>query len=160
MVTYKIPSDKIPKGLKLFHDNAQDFWFTARIAAREGSLNIALGLYTYALEEIGKFTLLREGLGRTTTSEVIIDERAYKSHNLKLQKAMSQFDEWNIPLNQFKLPLSQEERQRLWFVSWDPESGEFKREFTPSFGNIEQLDELVRRGLVTMSLDLKTLLNA
>jgi hypothetical protein len=51
--------------------------------------------------------------------------------------------------------LTQEERQRLWFVSWNEKEKEFTREFTPSLAKLDQLDEHVRLGLNAMSLILK-----
>jgi len=155
LVTYKIPLEQIERGLQLCHDNAQDFWLTGRIAAQNGSLNVALGLYIYALEEIGKFTLLREASEGRDTSEVIIEERVFKNHRVKLEKAISQFKAWGIPLRQLMIVLTQEERQRLWFVSWDEKAREFKREYTPGLGNIGQLDEFVMVGLNAMNTMLK-----
>jgi AbiV family abortive infection protein len=71
----------------------QDFWLTARVAAQNGSLNVALGLYIYAIEEVGKFVVLFEALSGTRLEDVMIDGRVFKDHRFKLKKGISQFEE-------------------------------------------------------------------
>jgi len=51
------------------------------------------------------------------------------------------------------IPLTQEERERLWFVSWDQNSRKFKLDRQGlTIGNTQVLKELIRTGLVEIDL--------
>ncbi len=153
---YHIPASQMVEGGKLCAGSAQDFWLTGKIAMENGSLNLSLGLYILSVEEIGKFVPLlearREGIGNGFT----LDERSFKNHRLKQRKGLAQMKEWGCdppPL----VPLTQEERERLWFVSWDEQKKQFGREFTPNLGNVEIVCESIRQALNRMDYEIRKL---
>jgi AbiV family abortive infection protein len=150
LVTYTISKQKFGQGARLCYYNSLEFWLTGKFASEKGSLNIALGLYILAIEEIGKVKLLHDEFAAQRRGEITIDaDRAFKNHRLKLRKAMDQFEEWALSLAGL-VPLTHDERQRLWFVGWDVDTGEFKREFTPNLTNVELVGERIRLALNIM----------
>jgi len=126
---YKIPAGEIKAGKQLCLDNARGFWQGATYVAAYLGLHIATGLSLLAIEELGKYKLLENMQARRCSvdeSELTIKERDFKSHPLKLELAKKLFSELKIPIEQAKIPLSQKERERRWFVNWDEEARKFK----------------------------------
>jgi AbiV family abortive infection protein len=149
MTTYDIPISSLRKGERLCFLSATDFWTTAKHAAEIGSMNIALGLLILSLEEIGKFRLLRESFGRRDNGAFPVIEKEFKAHRLKLEKAMIQLEDWGF--HRPTLPLRRDERERIWFVNWDPNKKELTRESTPTIMPVLDVEELVRLALVKMN---------
>ena len=149
MTTYAVPVSALKRGERLCFLSATDFWTTAKHAAEIGSMNIALGLLILSLEEIGKFRLLKEASGSKENDTFPVVEKEFKSHSLKLEKAMIQLEEWGFkrPL----LPLRRDERERIWFVNWDPDKKELTRESTPRIFPVLDIEELVRLALLKMN---------
>ena len=144
---YKIPADKLTQASDLCLFSALNFWQSANYVREKGALHIAKGLLLLAIEELGKIVLLREAHGEQDRDYFSVDEKSFKSHRLKLEKGRKLFAKWGLDLDELEIPLTKEERERLWFVSWNEDTQEFERRLTgPTIVNIDAFQEIVRQG--------------
>jgi len=146
---------KIPQSLKECFYRALNFWQGGNYAEENGGLQIAVGLWILAIEEIGKYVLLKEAsVGRDPNAVLEISKSTFKSHRIKSEKGQGQFKKWGIDLGLAGIPLTNETREGLWYVAWDDKVQQFKRAFTildpGAITKTEVLGELMRKGLNKM----------
>jgi len=152
---FVIPAEKLPQSLKECFVSALQFWTAGNHVADLGGLHIAVGLWILALEELGKYVLLREARERQTTGVIEISINDFRNHTKK--SAMGQnflLNEFGIDISQVGIPLTSKTREGLWYVAWDDSRHEFRRAFELldpyAISKTRALGELMRQGLVKM----------
>ncbi len=153
---YRIPIEKVRQSLTECFRSALNFWQSGNYVAEKLGFHIAVGLIILGIEELGKYVLLDEAIAKIEDPKetVEIPVGIFKSHRIKLEKGQSLFKNWGFDLEQAGIPLTNQTRESLWYVAWDPEKQEFKRDLgvlaTGAFPKMDTLQELMRRGLVKM----------
>jgi hypothetical protein len=118
--------------------------------------HIAVGLWILGIEELGKYALLEQAITNIGDKQgtLEIPVAVFKSHRIKLEHGQALLKKWGIDLEMAGIPLTNETRESLWYVAWDEEKQEFKRDFTVletgAFPKIDILQELMRQGLNKM----------
>src|SRR5437899_8578576 len=149
---YEIPSDKLGQSLEQCFYSALNFWQGGKYAAEKGTLQIAVGLWILALEEVGKHVLLQEAAAEANKKgNLIVRVHDFMDHTLKAEKGRTLFSKWGIDLARPDIPLTNKTRTGLWFVTWDDTRQEFRREFDRldpyPIAKALELEELMRQGL-------------
>ena len=149
---YEIPTSKLGQSLEQCFYSALNFWQGGKYAAEKGALNIAVGLWSLALEEIGKHVLLQEAAAEADEEgKMRVRVRDFMNHVLKAEKGRTLFSKWGIDLARPNIPLTNKTRTALWFVTWDDKRQEFRREFDKldpyPIAKILELEELMLQGL-------------
>jgi AbiV family abortive infection protein len=152
---HRIPTNKISQSLSECFKSALNFWQSGNYVAEKGGFHIAVGLWILGIEELGKYILLEEAVDTgDPQGNIQIPVGVFKSHTIKLEKGQTLLRKWGIDLGLAGIPLTNETRERLWYVAWDSEMQEFKRDLgvleIGAFWKVEVLQELMRRGLKQM----------
>ncbi len=153
---YRIPASKVRQSLTECFHSALNFWQSGNYTAEKGGFHIAVGLWILGIEELGKYDLLEEALAGTGDQQgtIEIPVLIFKSHKVKLERGQARLKKWGVDLGQAGIPLTNDTRESLWYVGWDEEDQEFKRDLsvleTGAFWKIDSLRELVRLGLNKM----------
>jgi AbiV family abortive infection protein len=85
-MTIKMTSDIIKEGMTLALRKSEEYLSDAELLISKGSLNTAVVLIEFAIEEFGRAVALCEKL---KTGSVEVERTLLKSHNLKYNKAWS-----------------------------------------------------------------------
>jgi AbiV family abortive infection protein len=139
--------------------SALNFWQSANYVADKGGLHIAVGLCILGIEELGKYVLLSEAAANAHSgSEVLtIPIQVFRNHKTKSEKGQSLFKKWGVDLSLAEILLTKETREQLWYVTWDDETQEFKKDLrvltTGAIIKTEVLRELMRLGLSKMQAE-------
>src|SRR6266566_615063 len=150
---YRIPVSKLSQSLKECFFSALNFWQAANYVADKGGLHIAVGLCILGIEELGKFVLLSEAAAnlRSGRDVLTIPIGVFRNHGTKSEKGQGLFKKWGVDLGQAGIPLTKETREQLWYVTWDDDAQEFKKDLRVlakgAITNTEVLRELMRLGL-------------
>jgi AbiV family abortive infection protein len=153
---YRIPVSKIGQSLTECFKSALNFWQSGNYSAEKGGFQIAVGLWTLAIEELGKYALLQEASANVANKggRIEMPERSFKSHRIKLEKGQALLQKWGVNLGLAGIPLTNETRECLWYVAWDDQRQEFRRDLrvleTGAFWKTDTLRELMRLGLNKM----------
>jgi len=150
---YRIPASKIRQSLSECFKSALNFWQSGNYVAEKLGFHIALGLWILGIEELGKYLLLEEATANMEGT-IEIPVAVFKSHRIKLEKGQALLKKWGIDLEMAGIPLTNETREALWYVAWDDEKQEFKRDLrvleTGAIPKMNILQELMRQGLNAM----------
>jgi len=117
------------------------------------------GLCILGIEELGKFVLLSEAAASVGSgSEVLtIPIGVFRNHKTKSEKGQSLFKKWGVDLSLAGIPLTKETREQLWYVTWDDENQEIKKDLrvlaVGAINKTEVLRELMRLGLSKMQAE-------